>query len=148
MKKRLLRGVLVAAVLLGGLLVSAGLTAPAQAKIAPASTSSHGGGHQTVQPLGGCIGSACGRVYNNDDQAWVDIADNWCDPHPCGNIYAMAPGESSTSYFNDTDAFAPASNTCGLYVQFLWGGQYWQTTVYGWNKIDDLTTVWVLDQVC
>jgi hypothetical protein len=104
MKKRLSRGVLVAAVILGGLLVSAGLTAPAQAKIAPASTSSHGGGHQTVQPNGGCAwGFICGAVYNSSNN-WVLVSDDWCG-YQCGNIVQIPP--QSWSPFADTDSVKP-----------------------------------------
>jgi hypothetical protein len=148
MKKRVLRGVMVAALLLGGLAFSAALTAPAQAKVAPASTSTHGGGHQTVQPLGGCIGPFCGRVYNDDDAGQVYIADNWCGGGPCGNFAVMNPGDSSTNHFNDTDGFAPGPNTCNLWVQINGVGSQFTATISSWTKISDDQTVYVLDAWC
>lgn len=135
MKVRLLRGLVPALLLVAGFAFSSAGAAGASTRTA-------------VHPYGGCIGPFCGRVYNQDNSGQVYIVDNWCGSGPCGNFAVLNPGGASTSYFNDTDGFAPGPNTCNLYVEFFVPGGSWFDTVNSWVKIDDTTTAYVLDAWC
>jgi hypothetical protein len=142
MKKRLLRGMMVAALLLGGLASSAALTAPAQAEVAPASATSHG---HTVQPLGGCVGTLCGTVCNFSDN-FIWVSDNW-DNGPAGNIVSIGP--QTCSPFADTDALAPDQG-CTAEV---WLYTYPSTdpiifNITDWTKISDNQQAFVTAESC
>jgi hypothetical protein len=126
--------------------VESGSRAEAKA-VTPASVASH----HSVQPNGGCIGPLCGRVYNYSSYN-IPVSDNWCDDnggHGCGNIGVVWP--NTWSPFSDTDALSVPfvqQGPCHDTVQFTQPGGSFTQDIYGWTKISDIQTAYVLSVTC
>lgn len=89
----------------------------------------------------GAAPAVAGGIVKNNSRFPLLISD-WCNSS-CGRVHVVMPGEESTKYKPDTDAFALQCN--GVYVI---AGITRSANAHKWERIHDGQTADVRHQAC
>ncbi|WP_101789880.1 hypothetical protein [Nonomuraea indica] len=98
-----------------------------------------------VTPLGGCIGTMCGLVYNYSPDT-VSVTMDWGNIN--GNIRYLYGGQNTNGWGDVDGVHVGPGRTMRVYIDSrLWGGRGdgYYTWLEGWHKIETDEIVYIMN---